>query len=579
MRGGNTSLLIDPPIDPIATDRSLHFDNLENVFSYLEYLTYNKNEEIPVNFSSEELRSCHTGKSIWLIEKYLNCSIPCSDLEFLFESQGISAFEAYLDPDLNFTQLICNSNTNEEVFSEIFRLNISGDHFNPYIRYKSCLSSASRTCSKLMDLAGLEIPNIEELDPHKNIFLDIVCTFPKIVDYYLINPDCRSRSSHKTSKNGKNTSQLEVKPLNFIDRMNICRKRFFEEIDRLFTYNDPNQFLGCNSSLHIWGSEVPVLPNCHVHNIIPFFSYDKKPKRFPILESIQVNDPDLLKCVQILEYNSCRSKSFEADSGGGEKISHSKTSISFGDKKYKSSFIVDKDKYKLLRLRISSSLRESLNFTPCTWYTSTKPVDIDKLRELWSDIVYNEFQDIMDNWVLLNIYVNFIDHYEKSKLLHKLQYKIRPPVLDLDLFFKKCLNVVNGHNSINTGKVLDYLNYKLTVAIKCSNTPDIERYESLLSKAEEIFSNYSDQAILDWLRFLSVWVTDTRVYGFWRNIKRYLLDPEHEILIEEVICPLCNSSIFSSNTKVRSCIVDHIVIRNRSKFLIYNVKGPPVGVS
>lgn len=574
--------------DPIV-DSKLHFDNLGGFLSYLEYLTSNKIKfnEIKADHDSDSLKNCHIGNSVLLVDKYVNCSIPSPDLEFLLESQGIVDYEAYLDPEYQFSHSICGS---EEALSEIFSVNIRGDHFNPYIRYKSCAVSGIRSCGTLLDLVGLEVKVIKELSPsetfinesgkkdfipgetsiHDNIFLDIVCTFPKIIDYYMINPDCRNKASYKLSKNGKKTSQRDIGSLNLIDRMNSCRKRFYMGLGSIFWVPEGNVF-GMSSSLHTWSSEVPVLPNCHIHNIIPFFTYHKNRVWIPeLVEDVFDKLSDVVGFVDVVTKKRSRIKQV------GPECDRRPVKVT-EEVKLVEKFILDQDRYNQLRLELSNRLKDHVNFSPCDWSTRSRPVDIDKVKELWSDIVYNEFGDLMDCHELLDVHVKWIPWYNKSKLLHALQYKVRPPVLDLDLFFKKCPDVVFGYDKVDTGKVLNYLNYQLEIAVKCSNTPDINRYESLLSKAFEIFDNYSESDILSWLQFLSTWVTDTRVYGFWKNLKRYLLDPDHKVLVEREICPLCGGSIADSGTKSQFCIIDYVMVRTRSKFMVYDVKGPPDG--
>ena len=137
--------------NPISVDPSLHFDSIESLLSYIYYLTSNHlpNE---VDYDSKELLEVHKGKSILKIDKYLRCAVPSPELEFILESKGIQNYESYLDPDFNFKHGICD---NEGIISEVFSPDIKGDHFNPYIRFKSCISSSSRSCSLLMDLVGL----------------------------------------------------------------------------------------------------------------------------------------------------------------------------------------------------------------------------------------------------------------------------------------------------------------------------------------------------------------------------------------------------------------------------------------
>jgi len=557
-------LSLKPP--EIQPSNKLHFDNLESFCTYLEYLpdTQIANNCVTADFNSLSLKNCHIGNSILLVDRYVDCSIPSVDLEFLFESQGISNYEAFLDPEFNFKHSIC---THGDSISELFSPDITGDSFNPYIRWKTCVSKGSRTCSKLMDLAGADIIDIDS--GHGSVFLDIVCTFPEVVDYFVMNPDCRVRASHKKLKNGGfHKSRLDIGPVNLIDRMNRCREQFFKSLNKFIPVGldpDVGNIFGLSSSLHLWSSSIPVLPNCHVHNLVPLFTYDKK----PVYDSSVIDDI----CSNLSEV-------VVAVNNGSKKVSKS---VSFGsmdcvskvvsEVKVVEKFVVDEARYDSLRLELSVALSKSLNFKRCNWFTHSYPVDVALLREVWSDIVYSEFQDIMDNFELLDVHLEWVPYSNKSKLLHKLQYKTRPPVLDLDLFFKKCPDVVTGYDSLDFDKVIDFISYNLEVAIRCSNSPDINRYESLLKKAEKIRDNFSMEDIFNWLQFLSTWRTDTRVFGFWRNIKRYMLDPDHKFLIEQIVCPICNGSITDTGIKSRFAVVDFVVVRSRSKFFIYNAKA------
>jgi len=598
----------------------LHFKNVSSLLSYIYYLTSNHLTKREVDYDSKELLAVHKGKSVLKLDKYISCAIPSPELEFVLESIGIMNYDCYLDPEFNWKHGICKSVPQLEegkivewvringqsiptygdpkpssgdrtwVLSEIFSPNISGDHFNPYVRFKSCISSSSRSCSLLMDLVGLEIKPVElgggGSTGHDNIFLDLVCTFPSSVDRFLINPECRSKG------NRVGLSRRSVNSMDFIGRMNKCRYLFFKKLHDLFVI-PKDQSMGMSSSLHVWGSEIPILPNAHTHNIIPFFSYKKRvvrdPDFFKNLGSIvggldifgfdyKIDFKDFLKEVfvevDITSRNS--NKPFESvqSFGSNKKLNNSKTLVVTSDKKIVEKQIVDRDKYKKLRLHLSSVLKEVVGHRQCSWYSSNHPVDIDKLKDLWSDIVYNEFQDIMDCWELLDIHVSWIPWYKKAKLRSALQYKVRPPVLDLDLFFKKCPGVVVGYDKLDLDKVLDYINYNLTIAIRCSDIDKINRYESLLKKAESIFNDFSESDIYSWLQFLSTWVTDTRVYGFWKNLKHYLLDPEHELLVVEEVCPICNGVYTDTKIKTKYCCVDFVLIQSQNKYLAYEVRDP-----
>ena len=94
---------------------------------------------IECTFGDSLLVGSHLGKSSLFIDKYLDCSIPDIQLEFLFESQGIADYSAYLDPSREFKHCICSNSelsaSSEDIISELFIPNVKGDHFNPYIRF------------------------------------------------------------------------------------------------------------------------------------------------------------------------------------------------------------------------------------------------------------------------------------------------------------------------------------------------------------------------------------------------------------------------------------------------------------
>ena len=160
--------------------------------------------------------------------------------------------------------------------------------------------------------------------------------------------------------------------------------------------------------------------------------------------------------------------------------------------------------------------------------------------------------------------------WNKSKLLHVLQYKTRPPVLDLDLFFKKCPDIVVSHDKINTSAALRYLKEQLEDSIKSDDFSSRFKYESLLQKYESMIGKITESDILSWLQYLSVCNSSTRVYGFWKDLKRYSLDPDDKFLVHNEICSICGGNeIFVRY--VNSIVIDSIIIRSRSKFLVYDL--------
>ena len=159
-----TSILQEKPDPNLIKEQTL-----DSFLSYLEYLTDNKTQFAgeTAKFDSSTLLDSHKDKSILLVDKYLSCAVPSAQLEFLLESQGIMDYNADLD---GFKHSICS---NEGVISEVFSPNIHGEHFNPYKRFQSCCSASSRTCSKALDLVGLEIKVSSELSPSEVIKQDL----------------------------------------------------------------------------------------------------------------------------------------------------------------------------------------------------------------------------------------------------------------------------------------------------------------------------------------------------------------------------------------------------------------------
>ena len=520
-------------------------DSLNSLCSYVQYLTSNVSSEGIANFRDEKLLNRHFGKSILLFDKYLLCSIPDPQLEFIFENQNIENYSAELDLDNKFKCSICD---NEGAISEIVSPFIHAEHFNPYKRWLSSVSSGCRACSSILDIAGLELVDLDI--QHDNVFLDLVCTFPGEVDYFLINPDYRDI---------------------LIERLDKCRKKFFFGLHELWHIPD-HKTLGCSSNIHFWPSSIPVLTHAHVHNFIPFFVVDKKPMS-PSLE-LQEYFLDLMQdCISSETYNKSFSKEFET--APGAKRDRSKVSIKFREQEFCVKAVTDVDLFKQFRQSMSSAYAEAVGFQQLDWFNPKFPIDVEAVKELWSDIVYEEFgPDIMDHWVKLDIYVEFVPWHQKEKILHKLQYKCRPPVLDLDLFFKECEGFVPYYDHVDPENVYDFLNYKLEIAVKCSNYSDICKYENLLKKAETVFNNYSNEDILNWLEFLSTYRTDTRVYGFWKNLRRYRLDPDNSIFPRISVCPVCGGSIAAMGP-IAHFDVSSVVVRSRSKFLVFDVKGPP----
>jgi len=512
-----------------------------------------------------------------IFDKHFDSVYPDPQLEYILESCGIFDYSAELVLNKEFKHCVCGDS---DYITESFFPNIQGDHWNPYIRFKSSAVCGSQQCTKIMDLVGINHKDLNDPAFHDVVFNSLVLSYPFEIDHLLLDEKYRSRAQYKTTKNGNKSSQKKITKYNLIDRMNRCYSNFFKELHELLKVPD-NKILGCCDRLHLWSSSIPLMPNAHHHVLLPHFCYyniDSDER-----ESIDqmVLDPlvDQYKdCINII-----RSKgndldvSYDCDVEGIKILSGKIESTQH-------KFIVDRDRYDEFRNVLSNELKDQLGFESLTWFGLTEssnsksmielPLDLDAIKELWSKCVYNEFDDIFgsDHDRIFDVQSKFITAKEKSKILHILQYSTRPPVGDLDLLLKQIPSVVLSYDTLDLNMVKLFLQDKFVSAVMKDNVVLSNRYESMLKKFENLLSLYSGNDFYSWLQFLSTWSTQTKVRGFWRNIQRYMLDPDHKLLIDKEVCPICNRSI--ANVRyVSNPVIDIVIIRNKSNFCIYNFDG------
>ncbi|GAI45564.1 unnamed protein product, partial [marine sediment metagenome] len=237
---------------------------------------------------------------------------------------------------------------------------------------------------------------------------------------------------------------------------------------------------------------------------------------------------------------------------GGDVFSPSHTDdlngvlLDSGNKRMFHSFIDDMPDFQELHDEISAKFSHLLEFNTLDWlssinptnkdgsrYTVPVPFDVDQLRFIWTEIVNDVFDiaapsddlDDSPDCSTYDIYVKYAStknpHYCRPKLLHFLAYKSRPPVLDVDLFLRSCPDFIIGHDRIDRNVVLSYISDKLAVARRFNDLDAIPKFESISAKINAVFDQFSDDDLIAWLRYLSIHRTTTKVFGFWRNIKRY----------------------------------------------------------
>jgi len=475
------------------------------------------NSIVEFGFNDPRLIKLHNGSSSLYLDKYFECSIPDVQTEFLLESTGVSpeGYDAYLgrgDSKNKFWVKLCEL---DGVKSELVTPIISGGRYNPYVRFASCKTSGQIQLKKIQDLVGANLVDVGAGGPIHNL---MVFTFPKEVGLRLLNPRLRSKT---------------------ISKIWSCWKQMFKELRYLF-HVDPACLLGCNVSLHLWSSEIPVLPHPHLHVVLPHFSYLNVSKQYR-------EDCEIL-------------------------LSSEYDELYFAD---------DKQIRNDCKLGISSRLTDLLFFEqlirqgPRT-KNSCLPMDISLVRFMWSEIVDKVFNISAESVSNYDVYTEFVKHNNIPKLLHYLQYKNRPVILDIDLFFRKCQNVISGYHSENFNwcSVVDYVRGLFVSSVLREDVRKASKYESLLNTVESISKTCSIKDLFGWVQFLSKWQTDTRVYGFWQNIKRYRIT---SVLRGELktpdVCPICGGEITPMGGNSGELCLDYIIINFRSTFKVYQISS------
>lgn len=585
-------------------NNQLVIKSLPDLLIYVQsHIATVKNRNLSLyDYGSRKLLDLHSTNSHLYIDKYFETCIPDIQTEFLFESKGLSEcdYDAWLEDRGRFW---VNSCTRDGVMSEFVTPNIKGRKYNPYVRFLRSKSSGSSQVNKLLDLVGCNFQ--DPYSPHRTVFNLLTLTFPYDVAILLVDPKKRDCAIKKMWK---------------------CYKLFFKEL-HLYYGLPSDHVLGASVSLHLWSSSFPFLPHPHFHAVQPHFSYlnvnDTLEWDCTVGKHVHVRNDvrDLIEgcsvtggasdksyCSSCAVSDACISRLYDKMYS---LVHKQDISMDGGDKK--THCYISKDNLPelcSLQIELSKALAEHLQFTPLSWdglivktsdrgidYNVSLPVDVDVFKSMWSDCVNEvfkkEFNELLKEKQLENDFVDpsldidvtveslydvhtqFVKPEQKAKLMHHLQYKCRPPVLDLDLFFRKCQNFVTGYDSLDPDAVISFIRSKWVYAVLHDDLSGSKRFESLLIKAERLFSDCSSSDIYNWLQFLCLLQTDTRVFGFWRSIKRYCVTSVvRGSLPKSHICPICGGDI-ECLLAVNILYVDAIVVHLGSRFLYVNVKDPP----
>lgn len=530
------------------------------------------------------------------------------------------------------------NNNDDELQEEITHIseyiipNVKGKRWNPYIRYISTKHSGAAQTEKMLDLVGLD-PNTVYNSINTPVFNFLVLTFPWEIGKLLIDSKKRNTIKNLIWKCWK----LFFKELHFLFDIPYdhllgasvsyhCWKSSFPLFPHPhlhvcfpnFHYKDLNDCCG-----HVDGK----------------FKHIKNNGRIDIenLSDVEKLYDELYSLVEEETWFDEKHKS-KSSTGLGVKIGMKKTSrfinskneellkslkeklsgslkdyIGFTPFKWynpNTDSIINppveltEENIKLAMDELRDLLQELKQGTLVVDERVEKPkvpLDIGVLKSIWHDCVLSVFKDYLkdpdydmigfnvdfdeegsfDGSIpLYDVHTHFVYPKQRERILHHMRYKSRPPVLDLDLFFRKCKSLVSL--DISTLKplffkesVFSYLTMLKGVAKKNNDEDQLLVVESTWRKAEEVFDSNSDNEIIDWLKYLVSCQSDTRVFGFWRMMDRYRVTSViRGELPKKHICPICGGESVKL-CKVDSIVPDIVVFVLNSKFRVVDFKGRP----
>lgn len=587
--------------------------------------------EKTVSFGDPELLLFHNEKLPLYVDKYLFTSVPDIQTEFILEGIGKSPkdFSADLDPSYKFHINACRCG---DLLNEYIVPVVRGGSDNPYVRFLSSKASAGGQALKLFDLIGvLHDPADDMLLVECPSFDFITLTFPFEISVLLLSDKTRIAAEKKMwicyNRFFKELRYLFNIPTDHVlgssASLHVWSTKFpfmphahFHSVLPHFSYKK----LGVHGHYELNDKGVKVWVK----------TYDQR-----LEYELDIDIPDLATYGgrsfekgrlyqrlydKIVTMELSRNK-FSREKGGDPFSSHTSRDcdgvvLDSGTKRKFHRFISDIPLFQELHNEISIRFSSLIDFSVLDWlgsiekkspsgspYTVRVPFDVDVLRFIWTDIVNTVF-DLdwqgsakkkkkspngpgpsdnvsldFSNPVLYDIYVEFAStfhpRYCRPKLLHFLGYKSRPPVLDMDLFFRSCPGFVVDHNRIDRSAVLSFISDKLAIAHRFNDTDTVAMLDSILSKAKIIFGRYSDTDIIDWLRYLSVHRTVTKTFGFWRQIKRYRVSSVQRKRIPlPRICPICGGDVVTYRYSNDLCI-NALILHSGSKFHLFTIDKPP----
>lgn len=543
-----------------------------------------------LNYDCQRLKDLHVTRSMLHIDKYLWTSLPSGDLQLLFDSCGLSPswYTADLCEGAEFWVKRCSSS---EGISERLIPNVRGGKYNPFVRFSSSRTSASQQHKKLLDVVGMGFEGRlkKRCDGHVNVpsapvILDFEFTYPLEISCLLMDVDRRD---------------------DILRRSDRCKTALFNRLDEIFDIPE-GKTMGASVSTHVNGSDFP-LPHLHHHFILPNWMYRDLKVSKKVNERLEVEhrpgvsseydrlyryvSDELIVKKDVV--NTCS----ESVSGAGRKSFVRHDTIEYVDRSPEKI-----DEYQRLRRHVERRLCDPLGYEVQEWMCTDAyldagvgikrkwlPVDADLLKNLWTEVVLEEFGSELDGcgygWRgedprRFDVHVSFCRLWETGRILHKLQYKNRPAVVDLDLFFRRCPDLIRGPcvGAINLDGLDGWLSSQLH---RCSDREDlhgVEVAESRIRKLRYLRDLYGEDAFYQWFQWVAVgYKTRTSALGWWWNVKRYqVCSVERGPLPSLGGCPLCGGfEDWELQSATSSPVFDSVLLHHGSGYFFFDLMDRP----
>ena len=439
----------------------------------------------------------HHANSCLFVDKHVISAIPTPEIEFLLESVG-KIPEDYDAELVGYFSRFCSGEhyegfgdggSLELVSSVLVEPHVKGGHWNPFIRFNSSKISGGNQSRKWLDVVGVLNPDVK--------MNELVLTYPDEFDrVFFLHPELRDV---------------------FEKRMRRCELSFIDSLKEELGVSS-GEDIGVSLSHHPWSTSNPVKPHNHTHGLFSHFVFKKVgvKRRMEIEQGLEFLYRDLCRCL----------------SSDGE--------------------IVDDVVFQAIHREISDILKNKLGFRVLPWFGKhNTPLDDVRVKELWADAIQKEFADILTDEHQLcksfDVRIKFFPVSDGGLLSHALSYKCRPPVVDLDAFFRVNGGVVVGYDAVDISKIRE-------------------------SDVRGWVSQFGGGCLIDWLKYLVVHKTNTSVYGFWRHLNRVSVTPMSVKVLHPHICPICGGSLSYSAVSlgfdVRVC---SIIIKSGSHFSVFPI--------